>query len=439
MASRIRNLENSTLNRENIQRFPSKVAHPVKPVVAKRTALGELGNKIHVKQNQTSNTLKNVDLKKNTQINLEKKSSQVSLLDKKSALKKDVNAQVKDLKGVKNAEATKQKNVIKDIVKSYHLENRENINLKQALLISTRTEVKKDEISYSRQRLTNIVDADVNDKNDPQLVSNYVKDIYAYLLELELKCMIKEDFLDSHATTPRMRSILVNWMVEVAISFGYLLETLHMSVAIVDRYLQQNKKVDRETLQLVGSTGMLIAGKYEELYWPEVQEIVYICDDMYSRQQVLATEREIIKKLEFDFSRPLSIHFLRRYNKIAGVTAEEHSVGKYFLELCLLEYNLCHYRPSCQAAATFCLVQAIFNDCTDPSTFWTETMIYYSGHEYRAFKCIIPKLAETVMKMEISKYPAIRKKYSSAKFGKVSLHPRLKGEVLKEISGEQTK
>lgn len=59
-----------------------------------------------------------------------------------------------------------------------------------------------------------------------------------------------------------MRTILVDWLIEVQENFALYHETLYLAVQIMDHYLEQ-KFVKREYLQLVGATSMLIASKFE--------------------------------------------------------------------------------------------------------------------------------------------------------------------------------
>ena len=72
-----------------------------------------------------------------------------------------------------------------------------------------------------------------------------------------------------------MRSILIDWMVEVHMKFRLLPETLYLCINILDRYLSC-VPVPRKRLQLVGVTSLLVACKYEEIYPPEVKDCVYI-------------------------------------------------------------------------------------------------------------------------------------------------------------------
>ena len=59
-----------------------------------------------------------------------------------------------------------------------------------------------------------------------------------------------------------MRTILIDWLVEVQENFELFHETLYIAVRLVDTYLSR-KEVKREYLQLVGATCMLVAAKFE--------------------------------------------------------------------------------------------------------------------------------------------------------------------------------
>lgn len=82
-----------------------------------------------------------------------------------------------------------------------------------------------------------------------------------------------------------MRSILVDWLVEVAEEYRLKPETLFLSVNYIDRFLS-SMAVQRTKLQLVGVTCMLLASKYEEIQPPTVDNFVYITDETYRRDQV---------------------------------------------------------------------------------------------------------------------------------------------------------
>lgn len=87
-----------------------------------------------------------------------------------------------------------------------------------------------------------------------------------------------------------MRSILIDWLVEVHLKFKLVPESLYLTVNLIDRYLER-EQVHRSKLQLLGVTAMLIACKYEEIYPPIVKDFVYITDNAYTKEEILEQER----------------------------------------------------------------------------------------------------------------------------------------------------
>lgn len=103
--------------------------------------------------------------------------------------------------------------------------------------------------SHSSKLLCEIEDIDRNDDKNPFLVSEYVTDIYNYLRVMEKQYRIGEDFLKPQAEiTHRMRSVLVDWINEVHFQFRLEIETYHMTVSIIDRYLQVINQKDEAIL-----------------------------------------------------------------------------------------------------------------------------------------------------------------------------------------------
>ena len=91
--------------------------------------------------------------------------------------------------------------------------------------------------AYSRT-FGQVEDIDAEDTGNPQPVSVYVNSIYSYMWQLESKYKIGPKFLEGSELTGKMRAILVDWLCQVHNRFHLLQETLYLTVAIIDRYLQ---------------------------------------------------------------------------------------------------------------------------------------------------------------------------------------------------------
>lgn len=107
-----------------------------------------------------------------------------------------------------------------------------------------------------------VEDFDKENWNDPYQVSNYAMDIFDYLKERETDYKIKDYMTEQPELSKWMRSLLVDWMVEVQESFELNHETLYLAVKIVDTYLGKERVV-KDNLQLLGAASLLIACKYD--------------------------------------------------------------------------------------------------------------------------------------------------------------------------------
>jgi cyclin B len=283
------------------------------------------------------------------------------------------------------------------------------------------------------------------DRENPQLVSYYAKDIYSYLRKLEVSYKVKDQYMDGYLIRPTMRTILVDWLVDVHGRFKMLQETLYLSIAVMDSFLQSDSTINRRELQLVGLTAMLIAAKFEETWAPEINDFVYMSDKAYTSKDVLTMECRMLKTLDFQLGRPLPLHFLRRNTQAASQILDQvdvlhHTLSKYLMELTLPEYSFCHYLPSELAAAALCLSLRILDENdTDASQLWNPSMVFYSGYSYEALEPLMEKLCALIASADISKFQAVRKKYACSKLYNISTIPHLKSPLVTVLAKRSVK
>lgn len=105
-------------------------------------------------------------------------------------------------------------------------------------------------------------DFDRENWDDPLQASHYAMDIFKYLKEREQMFKIEPYLPRQPHLSAWMRTLLVDWMVEVQETFELNHETLYLAVKIVDIYLGK-LVVNKERLQLLGAAALFMACKYD--------------------------------------------------------------------------------------------------------------------------------------------------------------------------------
>ncbi len=205
-----------------------------------------------------------------------------------------------------------------------------------------------------------------NQQNDPQINSEYLIEMYQNLLneEKDLKSLFgyMENQLDINE---KMRAMLIDWIIDVHFKFKLKSDTLFLTVWLIDKYLSE-KQMKRGRLQLLGVTSMLISCKYEEIYSPEVFDFVYITESSYEKKDIINLELEILKMLEFNVTIPTSNNFYEIISSLLNFNKQEFYLGKYLLELFLLDYRSLKYKPS-EIANTVCYIIMKYRNNNDIS------------------------------------------------------------------------
>nr|AAO73601.1 cyclin B [Lytechinus variegatus] len=288
--------------------------------------------------------------------------------------------------------------------------------------------------AFSQQLIDlQVEDIDKDDSDNPQLCSEYVKEIYLYMRSLEKRMAVPAAYLDREGQlTGRMRHILVDWLVQVHLRFHLLQETLFLTVQLIDRFLVDHT-VSKGKLQLVGVTAMFIASKYEEMYPPEINDFVYITDQAYTKSQIRQMEIVMLKGLGYNLGKPLCLHFLRRNSKAAMVDPQKHTLAKFLMEITLPEYNMVQYDPSEIAAAALYMSMRLLGSEEDG---WGAKMTHYSMYNEDHIRPIVRKMAQAVIRNDAmtEKYHAVKTKYRSSRFMNISTLPELESDLIKSLA-----
>ncbi|AEO62498.1 uncharacterized protein THITE_2106718 [Thermothielavioides terrestris NRRL 8126] len=245
---------------------------------------------------------------------------------------------------------------------------------------------------------------------DVSMVTEYSDEIFAYMRELEAQMLPNPHYMDIQTEIQwSMRSVLMDWLVQVHHRFCLLPETLFLAVNYIDRFLSV-KVVSLGKLQLVGATALLVAAKYEEINCPSVQEIVYMVDSGYTVDEIQKAERFMLSMLQFELGWPGPMSFLRRISKADEYDLETRTLAKYFLEITIMDERFVSSPPSFLAAGAHCISRLFLGKGG-----WTPSHVHYSGYTFSQLKPLINML------FECCQYPgkhhsAVYDKYATPKY-----------------------
>lgn len=267
-----------------------------------------------------------------------------------------------------------------------------------------------------------------SEEEDPQMCGPYASDIYEYLhlMEVNPKKRPSPDYIEKvqKDVSVNMRGILVDWLVEVAEEYKLVSDTLYLCISYIDRYLSLNV-LNRQKLQLLGVSSMLIASKYEEINPPNVEDFCYITDNTYTKDEVVKMEADILKALKFELGSPTTKTFLRRFTRVAQEDSKASSlqlefVGYYLAELSLLDYGCVKFLPSLVAASVTFLARFILQPKIHP---WSSALQQISGYKSSDLKECIHILHDLYLARRGANLQAVREKYKQHKFKNVATLP----------------
>jgi hypothetical protein len=271
----------------------------------------------------------------------------------------------------------------------------------------------------------------------------------SFFQALQFRDFSTENFMLNRqdAIVPHMRSMLIDWIVEVAEEFAMSSDVLHLAVAIVDRALKVMTLTPDE-LQLLGCACMLVASKFDDVLSPNLDEFVQITDRTYKRDQILHMEAQLLRALEFRIVTATGKPFLRRVQRAARVNLLEKSLSNFFLELTFIDESFAQFTPSlCAASAIYYARLFLFKNRAGMEIelesgekipcppMWSPEMKYYSGYDEEELAYCTRRLRDThsIAKDTVHAAALIRK-FSTKAWSHVSSFEALSIDLLPPIT-----
>ena len=200
-------------------------------------------------------------------------------------------------------------------------------------------------------------------KTNAQIPKEYINIIYHNLLLEENKGIIPypdySKIISQKEINEQMRSILIDWIIDVHFKFNFTDETLFMTVLIIDRYISY-KSISKKKFQLLGITALLISCKHEEIILPKIEDFIYITDNAYVKEDVFDMENNILDILNFNLIAPSPIKFYEYLALKFEFDKKKFLLGKYLMESFMVDINYVKFRASVIACASIYIVMKYY-------------------------------------------------------------------------------
>lgn len=112
------------------------------------------------------------------------------------------------------------------------------------------------------------------------------------------------------------RTILLDWLSEVSQECKFHRETYHLAQDFIDRYLTSQSNVGKLQLQLIGTTCLFLAAKYEEIRPPTVNEFADLTDGACQPEDIIDNEVVILNAINWEITPMTPNSWLNIYMQI---------------------------------------------------------------------------------------------------------------------------
>jgi len=227
----------------------------------------------------------------------------------------------------------------------------------------------------------------------------------------------------------RMRAILVDWLHEVDHKFKLKPNTLYLTVALIDRFLE-SEPILRSKLQLVGVAAMSIAEQYMHgLKWGKRgpaarKDYSEICDKAYSEEEILSMEDQIKEHLSkagtCPLSTPTALTVLKWLLSLLPATQATFKPGSdfeklalYLVDLTLQDYAMLQHVPGAIAASAIYIV--LVDVAKQPPTELTTLLEQHTHLQERALLACTRDIRGLFTNAPDARLQAVYKKFWSLK------------------------
>ncbi|KAM5146745.1 cyclin-P [Mantella aurantiaca] len=228
---------------------------------------------------------------------------------------------------------------------------------------------------------------------DVTVEQEYAPDIFTDMMNNQRKCVIQAADVPKSFTS-EMRTMLVDWLVQVHEYLALQDETLYLAVFLMNSYMKVHK-IHVSLLQLLAASCLFIASKMEERFIPKPSELCFMMEDAFSKKELLKMERKILKRLSFQLHYTQPLYFLHILSTAGKFPEKVLHLAMYFMELTILEADGALFEPALLASAALKLAHMVSQESGSlyPGQACQGSLYYYSDAELNGPQNLMAKIA----------------------------------------------
>ncbi|KAJ7419473.1 G1/S-specific cyclin-E1 [Willisornis vidua] len=173
------------------------------------------------------------------------------------------------------------------------------------------------------------------------------EDVWKNMMNKEETYVRDKHYMQRHPQLqPKMRTVLLDWLMEVCEAYKLHRETFYLAQDFFDRFMATQQDVVKTLLQLIGVTSLFIAAKLEEIYPPKLHQFAYVTDGACTEDEIVSMELIIMKALNWNLNPLTVVSWLNVYMQVAYLN-ELYEL----LDLCVLDIGCLEYTYGILAAS----------------------------------------------------------------------------------------
>ena len=251
-------------------------------------------------------------------------------------------------------------------------------------------------------------------KKDLNYPTEYIKEIFTNIIQQSEKINYsfeKINLIQSKEII-KNRRILINWLSAFHLHCHYDEITFYLTIDLIDIYLS-NKKISKDSFQLLGIICFWIASKYNEINAIPLHYLESL--KIYKREEILNFEFDVLNILNYNIS-ITTVYEIYRYLSIGfSFSQNDFYFGLFMLEVYKLDINSTKYN-SLIIAQSIC------------------TLVYYINHkkflnydecgfkdQKDKIKSCVTEIFENCKKISSCPFSNVIKKFSTDDFKKICI------------------